>query len=115
MPLTSIGALELERFLGFDPDTQKLFTSPQAVSDNMQQMYNCHRNLALVQSESQNAMQLSAILESLFKDVRGLGLGQQAVDRITLDGDRETAVLKSMRCMSSQSARSEQRRSAFGR
>ena len=50
----------------------------------------------MVQSESQNTMQLSAILDSLFKDARGLGLGQQGVDRIPLDGvrDKETGVLR---------------------
>ena len=104
-PLTS--RMELEQYVGFDPDTQKPFTSPQAVADHMQELYNsCQRNLALVQSESQIAMQLSAILDSLFKDPRGVGLGQQAVNRITLDGvrDRETAVLRSMKYMSSQSA-----------
>ena len=49
-----------------------------------------------MQSESQNAMQLSAFLDSLFKDSHGLGLGQQIVNGITLDGvrDRDTAVLK---------------------
>ena len=63
----------------------------------MHKLYNsCHRPLALVQSESSNAMQQSAILDSLFKDARGLGLRQQGVNRITLDKvrNKETAVHK---------------------
>ena len=63
----------------------------------MQELYNTGlRSSALLLSESQNAMQLSAILNSRFKDVRGQGLGQQAINRITLDRvrDKDTAVLK---------------------
>ena len=37
-PLTS--GMELEQYVGFDPYAQKPFTSPQAVADHMQELYN---------------------------------------------------------------------------